>query len=388
MTWQDDYSQNILGVFELPARRLVSGHGAWVLDDAGNEYLDGLAGIAVNSLGHAHPDLVAALSDQVTKLIHVSNYFATDPQIALAKALVEISGAGESGKVFFANSGTEANEAAFKIARKYGGTERPEVIALNHAFHGRSFGALSLTPKSYMQDPFAPMASNVTICNATIADLERAVSSQTAAVFLEPIQGEAGVFPLGAEFLQAARKITADNGALLVVDEVQTGIGRTGQWFGHTSSGIEPDVVTMAKGLGGGVPIGAVLTRGTASEVLVPGEHGSTFGGNPLATRAGQTVLEVINRDNLLENVRDRGTQLSAALAGSEMVAEVRGAGLLLGVQLRQPIAKQVVAAALEMGLIVNAPLDDTLRIAPPLIVSAAEIDELAKRLLAAIAQF
>lgn len=378
--WQDEYTQHLLGVFGLPGRRLVAGDGVWVRDDKGNEYLDGLAGIAVNSLGHNHSALVAALRDQVGKLIHVSNYFATDPQIGLAERLVRITGGSPTARVFFANSGTEANEAAFKVARAYGGTARPTIIALEHAFHGRTLGSLSLTPKPSMQDPFQPLAANVKIIPGTIEALEAAVDETTAAVFAEPVQGEAGVLPVGDEFLQAARRITTEHGALLVIDEVQTGIGRTGEWFGHTTSGIVPDVITMAKGLGGGVPIGAVVLQGAAAGVLHQGEHGSTFGGNPLATRAGCTVIDTIERDHLLANVRERGKQLRTGLAKLPGVANVRGKGMLIGVVLERPNAHAVVEAALDAGLIINAPADAVLRIAPPLILSADDADLLIAR--------
>lgn len=373
------YSRSMIGVFGTPQRVLVRGEGTHVWDADGKEYLDLLGGIAVNALGHAHPDVVAALTKQAGTLVHVSNFFATPTQIELAERLLQLAKAPEGSGVFFTNSGTESNEAAFKIARRTG---RPRILALEKSFHGRTMGALALTHKEAYRAPFEPLPGGVEFLPAgDTAALEAALApGDVAALVLEPIQGEAGVLPLTEEYLRAARELTARHGALLILDEVQTGVGRTGEWFAHQAiGGLQPDVMTLAKGLGGGFPIGAVLTFGEhATGLLSPGQHGTTFGGNPLGAAVSLAVLGTLAEDGLLEKARTLGTQLQARileLAGRDpRITGVRGAGLLQGITLAAPIAPQVVAAALEHGFILNAANPSTLRLAPPLIITDEEL--------------
>lgn len=357
---------------------LTRGEGSHVWDEAGKRYLDFLAGIAVNSLGHAHPAFVEAVAGQAATLVHVSNYFATPPQLALAARIKRLAGAGEDGRVYFSNSGAEANEAAFKLARLHGGAERPRILALESGFHGRTMGSLALTANPSYRAPFEPMPGGVQHIPATIDALRAAMDDRVAALFVEPIQGEAGVVELPEGYLQAARELTREHGALLIIDEIQTGAGRTGAWFGFDHAGITPDAITLAKGIGGGFPIGALLTYGAASDLFTPGSHGSTFGGNPLATAVSDAVLAEIEDAGLVANAAARGAQLREVITGisSPLVAEIRGRGLLLGVGLTQPVAGAVVSAAQELGLIVNAANPSTIRIAPPLIIGDDEIAE------------
>ncbi len=361
---------------------LTHGEGAYVWDNHGTRYLDFLAGIAVNSLGHAHPVFVEAVSRQAATLAHVSNYFATPPQLALAARLKRLAGTGPDGRVYFGNSGAEANEAAFKLARLHGngssGPARPRILALTNSFHGRTMGTLALTGKAWMQEPFQPMIPGVEFIDSTIEALEAAIDDKVAALLVEPIKGEAGVLPLPEGYLQAARQLTEAHGALLILDEIQTGAGRTGEWFAFQHAGIVPDAITVAKGIGGGFPIGALITFGSVGELFSPGSHGSTFGGNPLATAVADAVLAEIERADLVANAAARGEQVCAGIEalGSPLVAGCRGAGLLIGVALTHPVAKAVVAAALEHGLIVNAPGDDIVRLAPPLTIGDVEVDE------------
>nr|WP_241732133.1 acetylornithine transaminase [Galbitalea soli] len=366
----------MMGSAPPPSRQLVRGEGCYVWDSEGTRYLDFLAGIAVNALGHAHPVLVEAVSRQVATLAHVSNYFATPSQIELAERLRRISGAGEAGRVFFGNSGAEAIEAAIKLARLNKG--RTRIVALHNAFHGRTMGSLSLTGKPALREAFEPLLPGVEHIDSTIAALEAAIDDTVAALVVEPIKGEAGVVELPEGYLQAARELTAQHGVLLILDEIQTGVGRTGEWFSFMRSGIQPDAIAVAKGIAGGVPIGALVTFGWASELFQRGQHGSTFGGNPLATAAANAVLGEIERAGLIQNAVVRGQQLRSALAAmnSPLIAEVRGAGLLLGVGLSAPVAQRVSDAALELGLIVNAANDTSIRLAPPLIVGDDEIAE------------
>ncbi|MGQ4494662.1 acetylornithine transaminase [Dermabacteraceae bacterium P13095] len=372
----DRYESSLLGVFGKPTRALVRGSGSRVWDADGREYLDLLGGIAVNSLGHAHPRLAEAIAKQAGQLLHVSNFFTTEQQVCLAESLLTRAAAPAGSGVFFTNSGTEANEAALKIARRTG---RTRLLALSDSFHGRTLGALSLTAKEAYRGPFAPLLKSVDFVPAgDVAALARELAANdVAALFVEPIQGEAGVQELSADYLRAARELTAQAGTLLVVDEVQTGIGRTGDWFAHSAAGIVPDVMTLAKGLGGGFPIGAVIAYGEANaSLLTAGQHGTTFGGNPLAATAGLTVLSVIADEHLLENARLRGQQFRRALATLPGVREVRGRGLLLGIGLEADSAADIVAAGLarpELGLILNAPRPDTIRLAPALTISEAE---------------
>ncbi|MET0979095.1 MAG: acetylornithine transaminase [Paeniglutamicibacter terrestris] len=372
------YNHSLLGVFGTPQRVLVRGAGCHVWDADGKEYLDLLAGIAVNALGHAHPLLSSVISSQLATLGHISNFFTSPTQIALAEKLLALSEAPEGSKVFFTNSGTEANEAAFKLARRNAGTPevpRRKIIALEHAFHGRTMGALALTWKQAYREPFEPLPGGVEwIPAGDIEALRAAVDETTAAVFIEPIQGEAGVIEFAPGYLQAAREITAEAGALLVFDEVQTGIGRTGQWF--ASAGVLPDAMTLAKGLGGGFPIGALIVFGTrATTLLTPGQHGTTFGGNPVATAASLATLHVIESQNVLAHVETVGADLRSKLAALDFVTDVRGRGLLIGLDLEQAVAPAVVNAALDAGFIINAPGPHTLRLAPPLIVTTEQLD-------------
>ncbi|QCB98220.1 acetylornithine transaminase [Arthrobacter sp. PAMC25564] len=388
--WLARYSSSLLGVFGTPQRVLVRGAGCLVWDADGKEYLDLLGGIAVNALGHAHPFVTSVISSQLATLGHVSNFFTSPTQIALAEKLLEISNAPAGSKVFFANSGTEAVEAAFKLARRNArsGTEgngkpRTRIIALEGAFHGRTMGALALTAKEAYRAPFAPLPGGVVhIPFGDIDALRAAVDETVAAVFLEPIQGEAGVRPLPAGYLQAAREATSRAGALLILDEVQTGIGRTGKWLASGDAGIVPDAVTFAKGLGGGFPIGALVTFGPeVSSLLTAGQHGTTFGGNPVATAAALATLHVLESQHVLDHVRDVGEHLRSGLAAIDGVTEVRGEGLLIGFDLDADVAPGVVTAGLDAGFIVNSPGPHTIRLAPPLILTTAQAD----RFLAAL---
>ncbi|WP_224049698.1 acetylornithine transaminase [Arthrobacter sp. NicSoilB4] len=383
--WLSRYSSSLLGVFGTPQRVLVRGAGCLVWDADGKEYLDLLGGIAVNALGHAHPFVTSVISSQLSTLGHVSNFFTSPTQIALAEKLLDISKAPAGSKVFFANSGTEAVEAAFKLARRNGGVSqadstaqpRTKIIALEGAFHGRTMGALALTAKEAYREPFAPLPGGVVhIPFGDIDALRAAVDETTAAVFLEPIQGEAGVRPLPAGYLQAAREATSAAGALLILDEVQTGIGRTGKWLASEDAGIVPDAVTLAKGLGGGFPIGALVTFGPeVSSLLSAGQHGTTFGGNPVATAAALATLHVLENQHVLDHVRDTGEHLRAGLARIDGVTEVRGEGLLIGFDLDADVAPAVVTAGLEAGFIVNSPGPHTIRLAPPLILTTEQAD-------------
>lgn len=386
--WQDDAARDLVLNAGDRLALLVRGEGSHLWDGDGRRHLDFLAGIAVTALGHAHPVFVDAITRQAATLAHVSNYFATPPQLALAARLKRLAGAGIDGRVFFSNSGAEANEAAFKLARLHGGAERPRILALENGFHGRTMGSLALTAKATMRSPFEPMPGGVEHIPATIEALQAALDDRVAAVFVEPIQGEAGVVELPDGYLAAARSLTLAHGALLIVDEIQTGAGRTGAWFGYSHEGITPDAITLAKGIGGGFPIGALITFGAASSLFTPGSHGSTFGGNPLGTAVADAVLAEIERSGLVENAALRGSQLRTVIAGigSELVDSVRGRGLLLGVGLTAPVAGAVVAAAQERGLIVNAANPETVRIAPALNIGDTEIEEFQTLFAAALA--
>jgi acetylornithine/N-succinyldiaminopimelate aminotransferase len=374
--WLARYSSSLMGVFGSPQRVLVRGAGALVWDADGKEYLDLLGGIAVNALGHAHPFVTSVISSQLATLGHVSNFFTSPTQIALAEKLLELSQAPAGSKVFFANSGTEANEAAFKLARAHGkanspddGPARTTILALDGAFHGRTMGALALTAKQAYREPFEPMPEGVRhIAFNDVDALRNAMDDTVAALVIEPIQGEAGVRPLSADYLKAARELTAEHGALLILDEVQTGVGRTGDWFAGVAAGIVPDAMTLAKGLGGGFPIGAIVTFGEApSQLLSAGQHGTTFGGNPVATAAALATLHVLESQDVLANVRAVSQVLADGLAATTGVIDVRAFGLLIGFDLAEPVAAGVVDAGLEAGFIVNAPRPNTIRLAPPL---------------------
>lgn len=377
---QDRYAGAVMNTFGPPALALVRGEGAHVWDADGKEYVDLLGGIAVNALGHAHPALVEAVTTQMSTLGHVSNFFATEPQVALAEQLVGLLGWDDSARVFFSNSGAEANEAALKLTRRTG---RTRIVAAEGSFHGRTMGALALTSKSAYREPFEPLPGDVTFVPYNdVAALEAAVDDTVAAVVLEPIQGEAGVVVPSAGYLAAAQRIAHEHGALLWLDEVQTGIARTGAWFAHQLvEGVRPDVVTLAKGLGGGIPIGATVAHGRAASLLQPGNHGTTFGGNPVAAAAARAVLDTVEAEGLLNAAAERGDQLTDLLTSQTGVVEVTGAGLMRGVELDGPYAPHAVAAARDAGFILNATGPSRLRLVPPLVLTADDVDALGRAL-------
>lgn len=368
--WQGALMNN----YGTPRLPLVRGEGTRLWDADGKEYLDFVGGIAVNALGHAHPAIVEAVSRQIASLGHVSNLFVAEPPVALAERLLQLF--GRDGKVYFCNSGAEANEGAFKIGRLTG---RTHMVATQGGFHGRTMGALALTGQPGKQEPFLPLPGDVThVPYGDAQALAAAVTEETALVIIEPLQGENGVVVPPPGYLKAARAITAATGSLLVLDEVQTGVGRTGNWFEYQAhEGVLPDVVTLAKGLGGGLPLGATVAFGRAAELLQPGHHGTTFGGNPVACAAGLAVLETIQAEGLLENVKRQGEKLRGGVEalGHPMIDYVRGAGLLLGIVLTEPLAPQVQQAAQDAGLLVNAPAPDVVRLMPPLTIGGAEVD-------------
>ncbi|MGZ6741075.1 MAG: acetylornithine transaminase [Nocardioides sp.] len=374
--WQDRYAGSLMNTFGPPKATLVRGEGAHVWDADGKEYVDLLGGIAVNALGHNHPALVGAVTDQLSTLGHVSNFFATGPQVELAERLLGLLGpAGSTGKVFFTNSGAEANEAAFKLSRLTG---RTHVVAAEGGFHGRTMGALALTSKEAYRTPFEPLPGEVTFVPYGDADaLAAAVTDRTAAILLEPVQGEAGVVVPPEGYLAAARAVADEHGALLWFDEVQTGIGRTGRWFAHqdpSAGGVVPDVVTVAKGLAGGFPVGAMIGLGRAADLFSPGNHGTTFGGNPVACAAALAVIGTIESEGLLEHVTTLGQKLRDGLAADPRVTEVRGQGLLVGLDLDADASAEVFDAALAHGFIVNNPTPRRIRLAPPLVLTEADV--------------
>ncbi|MFI2076037.1 MULTISPECIES: acetylornithine transaminase [Streptomyces] len=366
--WQGALMDN----YGTPRIPLVRGEGTAVWDADGTRYLDFVGGIAVNALGHAHPAIVRAVSDQIATLGHVSNLFTAEPTVRLAERLLEL--AGRPGRVYFSNSGAEAVEAAVKIGRRTG---RTHMVAAAGGFHGRTMGALALTGQPAKQEPFLPLPGDVThVPYGDTEALRAAVTTDTALVVLEPVQGENGVVVPPPGYLAAAREITRATGTLLVLDEIQTGIGRTGDWFAHLEQGVEPDVVTLAKGLGGGLPIGATLAFGPAADLLTPGQHGSTFGGNPVSCAAALAVLDTLAAEETLRQVRRTGRLLSDGIAalGHPLVDHVRGTGLLLGIVLGEPLAPKVQQAAQEAGLLVNAVAPHVVRLAPPLIITEDEV--------------
>jgi acetylornithine/N-succinyldiaminopimelate aminotransferase len=370
----DAYAESVMNTFGMPKRVFVRGEGCYLWDAEGRRYLDLLSGLAVNALGHAHPTVLSAVTGQIATLGHVSNFFATPPQVALAERLGSMTGA-EEARVFFTNSGTEANEAAFKITRMTG---RSTIISTEGAFHGRSMGALALTHNPKYRLPFEPLPAEVIFVPYGDPEaLASVVDESVTAVVLEPIQGENGVVVPPAGYLGKARQICDQHGALLWMDEVQTGMGRCGSWLVHTDEGVTADIVTVAKGLGNGFPVGACIATGQASRLLGPGSHGSTFGGNPVAAIAGLAVIAVIERDGLLDHAKALSDHLTESIMKLDhpMITGVRGRGLLQAVILAKPIAPAVVDAALDAGFVINAPRPDVLRLAPALIISAAELD-------------
>ncbi len=373
---QDRYAATVMLTYGVPPVALARGSGCTVWDVDGNAYLDLVGGIAVSSLGHAHPAIVAAVTRQVSTLVHTSNLYLHERQVELAERLLELL--GSDGRVFLANSGAEANEAAIKLVRRRQGPDRPVFVAAEHSFHGRTMGALSLTGKDSIREPFAPFGTQVRfVPYGDPAALAEAVGPDCAAVVLEPCLGEGGVVPAPPGYLAAARAACDAAGALLVLDEVQSGIGRTGHWFAHQQEGVLPDVLTLAKGLGGGLPIGACVGIGPSGSGLAKGDHGSTFGGNPVACAAAIAVLDTIERDGLLGHVGKVGDQLAAAIEalGHPLVTGVRGSGLWRAIALRGNAAAAVEAAARSAGFLVNAVQPDAIRLAPPLILTEAEAE-------------
>jgi acetylornithine/N-succinyldiaminopimelate aminotransferase len=372
-TWRDRYARVHMNTYGTPRTTLVRGEGCYVWDADGVRYLDLLAGIAVNALGHGHPAVVQAVTTQLSELGHVSNFFTTPPQVRLCERLLSLL--GTDGRVFLTNSGSEANETAFKLARRTG---RTKMVAATGGFHGRTMGALALTAKAGYREPFAPLPGEVVFVEyGDEQALAAAVDDDTAAVVLEPVQGEAGAVLPPAGYLTAARRITGAHGALLWLDEVQSGVGRTGHWFAHQAEDVVPDLVTLAKGLGGGIPVGATVAVGAAADLLGPGNHGTTFGGNPVAAAAALATLATIEDDGLLANARQVGERLMSGTRalGHPGVADVHGAGLLVGVDLAGDTAKPLTSAAQAAGFIVNDCAPARVRLAPPLVLTAEQAD-------------
>lgn len=370
------WTKSLQASYGTPTLEFVSGKGATVIASTGAQYLDFLAGIATNVLGHAHPAVVKAVSKQVATLGHVSNLYAHPNVLALSAKLIAMTG-DKSARVFFCNSGAEANEAALKLSRKTG---RTRIVAAKDSFHGRTMGALSLTGQPAKSKPFKPLIKGIThVPYGDMGAMLKKVNKRTAMVIVEPIMGEAGVIVPPQGYLQALRELCDETGALLVFDCVQTGMGRTGDWFGYEYSGIKPDAITLAKGLGGGLPLGAMIALGEAASLFEPGDHGSTFGGNPIATAAGLAVIDTIEKKFLLKRVRDVGVELMTNLALIEGVKNVRGAGLLIGIEFIEPIAKEVAKRCEINGVLVNGNSDRVIRIAPPLIVSDRDLSKFLK---------
>ena len=382
MTLQQEWESAFLSNYATPSIELVRGVGSRVWDSDGNSYLDLVAGIAVSSLGHGHPAVVDAVTSQVGQIAHTSNLYANQPALALAKKLQALT--GQPCKVFFCNDGATANEAAFKLARKHGKGTRLGLVSTDGAFHGRTAAALALTGQPGKRSPFEPLPGDVVfVPYGDVEALKSVITNTTSAVILEPIQGEAGVHPAPTGYLAAARQACDDAGALLIMDEVQTGMGRTGNWFASLAAGVVPDVMTLAKGLGGGLPIGAVIAFGSAADLFVPGDHGSTFGGNPVSCAAALAVIDTIESQGLLEHVSRMGAHLSQSIVALEHdnIAGVRGVGLLQAVVLQGVTGSAVEAAARAKGFLVNAVAPDAIRLAPPLVITQVEIDEFVQAL-------
>ena len=367
--WDDVMMSN----YGTPSRTFVSAKGALLKDDQGKTYVDFLAGIATNVLGHGHPAVIKAVTKQISTLAHVSNFFSHPQGLLLASRLQNMTG-DSNARIFFCNSGAEANEAALKISRRTG---RTRIVAAQGSFHGRTMGALSMTGQPSKREPFTPLLKGIThVPYGDLSAMSRAVTRKTAMVIIEPIMGEAGVITPEDGYLAGLRVICDRVGALLVFDCVQTGIGRTGQWFGFEHENVQPDVVTLAKGLGGGLPLGATIAYGRTAQLLQPGDHGTTFGGNPVACAAANAVLDVIESKKLMQSTRVFERKIKKSVSHIPGVSEVRGRGLLLGIELNSPIAKQVATAMLDAGVIVNAANEQTIRIAPPLIVTMPQIEK------------
>jgi acetylornithine/N-succinyldiaminopimelate aminotransferase len=381
--WRSRWRSTVMDTYGTPELVLASGRGTRVFDVDGREYLDLVGGIAVNVLGHAHPAVVEAVSRQVATLGHTSNLVVNRPAVELAERLLALL--GRDGRVFFCNSGAEANEAALKLTRRTG---RTRIVAAEGSFHGRTTGALAVTGQPAKRSPFEPLLPGPAfVPYGDVAALRAATDATTAAVVLEPVLGEGGVVVPPDGYLAEAGRAAADAGALLVVDEVQTGVGRTGAWFGHHDDGARADVVTLAKGLGGGLPIGACVALGDAAGLLSPGQHGSTFGGNPVVCAAALAVLDTVERDGLLGNAQRQGAEITTGVRAMAhpLVADVRGRGLLLGIVLAHPVAKQVEATLRDRGVLVNAVQPDVLRLAPALLLSDADVAALLDRLPSAL---
>jgi acetylornithine/N-succinyldiaminopimelate aminotransferase len=383
---QERHAAALMPTYGKPPVALVRGQGCTVWDADGRAYLDLIGGIAVSCLGHAHPAVVEAVSRQVATIAHTSNLVVNEPSVALAERLLQLL--GHDGRVFLCNSGTEANEAAFKLVRRHQGPDRNYVVAAEKSFHGRSMGSLAMTGKPAIREPFQPFATDVRfVPYGDAVALSDAVDERCAAVFLEPTLGEGGIVPPPEGYLRTAREVCDDSGALLVLDEVQSGIGRTGAWFQHQHESVVPDVVTLAKGLGGGLPIGACIGVGAYGRTLRKGDHASTFGGNPVAAAAALAVLDSIDREGLLENAVKVGERLqSAGQVGSPLLSGVRGRGLWLALALSSPAAAAVESAARDAGFLVNAVQPDAVRLAPPLVLTLDEADSFARALPAILA--
>ncbi len=374
----DAWTSRMMDNYGTPRIELVKGEGPWLTDSEGKKYLDLLSGIAVNALGHGHPAIVDAVSKQIAELGHVSNIFGSEPPLELAEKLIELTGWGaEDTRVMFCNSGTEANEAAFKLARLTG---RRRIIATNHGFHGRTMGALAMTGQPDKRAPFEPMPAGVEfVPYGDIEFLTKTIESDplsVAAVIMEPIQGETGVVAPPEGYLEQVRALTERYGVMMIMDEVQTGIGRTGAWFAHQHSGIVPDVMTLAKGLGGGLPLGAVIAHGEAAKLFTPGTHGTTFGGNPVCAAAALAVIDVLESEGLIDRVTEKGRIMARKLASLDGVDHVRGRGYMLGLVLDGPLAKGAVDAGYRNGVILNAPQPNVIRVVPPLNLTDEEIDQ------------
>ena len=375
------WQHNIMNNYGTPAIVLDHGKGARVWDVDGREYIDFLAGIAVNILGHAHPALSEAVTKQMSTLGHVSNFAAHKPGLELAERLIAL--VGRPGKVFFCNSGAEVNETAIKISRLTG---KSHIASLEHSFHGRTMGALTLTGQPKKYEPFRPLMPGVTFSEPNdIEGLRAAITPETSAFWVEPIQGEGGVLPMTREFMQASREICTENNALLVIDEVQTGIARTGKWFAYEHSNIEPDILLLAKGLGGGIPIGACIAVGDYGDLLGPTTHGSTFGGNPMSSAAALAVLKVVEEDNLMGRALEIEQAFRAGLENAPGVVDVRGEGAMIGLKLAGEYAPAVEKRARELGLIINAPNAEIIRLVPPLVVTDEDLRIGIERLVQAL---